>query len=278
MFEMIPRKLRYALFALAVFAITAPQGIRATTVLEAGHTVWSDEGSNDPCLAAVAGLVQGHVLWFNDNVLATTSAEGQYIYAVPANATAPFVNSAATTTYPILGDGVQFSFADPNDPGFTWNVMEGKYNANPASQGGSESVNGGSTSVAGTQVPTESVSGSGYVAQTWNYIWFVQISADRINSQIGDHVGDHYDFIDMIDTCKLPKSTYAGNASGSPSFNVDLYVGGNPTFVPAQGGCAMTPPPAAGAGACGSTGSAANMTGANASANSVTVGRTTTGT
>lgn len=233
MLDWIPRKLRYALGVLTVLSLAIPTGLSHDTVIT-GHTVYKNMGGYDKCLASIVGLARTRVLWFNDATLVETDAKGQYIYATRAGAPPP-PPTLKNDARPIFGDGVVYEFVDPNNA--RWIVLEGYYygeikgdpiNVNPWTPGDPR-VEGGA------RVDSE-------------IVWLVQVGQTIRDNDPGSDDHEFYNFVTLVDTCKFghgaksegtldhaaddPNHPPGEHAHNHEVFEVDLYIGKEPTFVP----------------------------------------------
>lgn len=232
MLDWIPRKLRYALGVLTVLSLAIPTGLSHDTVIT-GHTVYKNMGGYDKCLASIVGLARTRVLWFNDATLVETDAKGQYIYATRAGAPPP-PPTIKNDARPIFGDGVVYEFIDPNNA--RWVVLEGSYVT--GHKIGSESGNG--------DTPIEDIQND--VEVKTEMVWLVQVGQTIRDNDPGSDDHEFYNFVTLVDTCKFghgaqPEGT-VDHADDDPNhppgehahdhqvFEVDLYIGKEPTFVP----------------------------------------------
>jgi hypothetical protein len=249
MLDWIPRKIRYALVGAAILGLFAPLGLSSTSVV-VGHTVFVDATGSDPCLASIVGLARSTVLWFNDMPLVSTDPQGQWVYVTRAGAESPFnpdgglpqKAEGAGSTVPIYGDGVIYEFVDPN--GFRWEVLEGYYPTTLKS-----GVNPDVTGISGGNVssvtnPPENVVANG--AYNREFVWMVQIQGTHHDAYPGPDAHSFYNFVSVVDTCKLqekPDGQMNFSADdpyhppGTPAhshdmYDVDLYIGKEPTFIP----------------------------------------------
>jgi len=113
--------------ALAILAlpVAAAQPLSTTSAVE-GHTVFARVDPGGSSFAAIAGIVECQVVWFNNQVLfqvdpGTTGmcGDARYIYAYPSHAPDPRGNPTLEST------GRMWDFSDPN--GASWHVAEFRY-------------------------------------------------------------------------------------------------------------------------------------------------------
>lgn len=198
--------------AISILAILgAAIAVPATqTAVVTGHTTFVDMESLDPCLAAVAGIVQSQVLWFDDSFLheRTNFENEQWIYASQKEAGDPthhvrFDNASniqenaddQVANKVLIRSGVWYNFTDPN--GVHWNVTEVFWDEpyGTAVEGeGDVQRNPGVDSAANVTAHTNR-----------HYAWLVEIGPTTTDPYLSglDSLGDRYNFVNMVNTCKF---------------------------------------------------------------------------
>jgi hypothetical protein len=95
--------------------LALPMAAAASTLEQqnvvSGHTVYADMSGFDENIAAIAGLAESRVVWFNGRTIMSTLGEG-FIYAVESGTRCSPLNGQNFTFR-----GYELSFLDPNDQG-----------------------------------------------------------------------------------------------------------------------------------------------------------------
>jgi hypothetical protein len=180
------------LAAATVLMLFLPMGVtQQEQEVTTGHATFYNGQGFDPCLGAIAGILQTQVMWFNDQVLVTRyGGAGTYIYVTENGSTNPMSWTAIYT------DGTAYDFVDPN--GVSWHVDEGF------------AMNGEGTAVHNGNLPDPSDPPRAGVTQDRTYVWIVQLSAFPIHDQFAgqdpNNEHDLYNFLDIVDMCKFHRN------------------------------------------------------------------------
>lgn len=250
-----------AVAALAILGAGIVVPATSTPVVT-GHTTFVDMESLDPCLGAVAGIVQSQVLWFDDAFLheRTNFENDHWIYASHESAGDPTTHVRFDNVSNIeenadnqpankilVRSGVWYNFTDPN--GVTWNVTEvfwDQATETSATVDRNESAE-----------PGEAASETNASAHTnRHYAWIVQLGPTTTDPYLSglDSIGDRYNFVTMVNSCKFSEEAvkesdrhhdaanetyprfrhpdrYETNHTHE-TWTVDLRIGPDPDLVP----------------------------------------------
>lgn len=203
-------KLRAVVLTLAAAVVAAAMVVPATTVpVVTGHTTFADMESMDPCLGAIAGLVQREVLWFDDSIYhqRTNFEDDQWIYASEEEAPDPTFHVKFDNVTDVEGNaddqpadkvlirsGVWYNFTDPNE--VAWNVTEVYWDEGHYLDegGGSEGEGGDAESAENSTAGTNR-----------HYAWIVELGPTTEDPYLDglDGMASRYNFVNMINTCKF---------------------------------------------------------------------------
>lgn len=199
---MLPRLSRRQQAGIAVaFALLLwmPQGISTHQhTMVTGHSTFYNGTIYDQCMASIAGILRSRVMWFNDMVLAERYAgRGTFVYITENGSKDPTENTV------LYSEGVFYDFVDPN--GAHWHVDEAfMYEGSTVDQQG-DPING---AIRGDNVAVR-------YGQNRTYVWIVELAASPIHDQFAGtdprYFHDVYNFLVMVDTCKMRKTAYHGN-------------------------------------------------------------------
>lgn len=235
----LPRFSRRQQAALAValaLLLWVPQGISSHEhTMVTGHSTFYNGDAYDPCLGSIAGIMRSRVMWFNSQVLVERyGGAGTYVYVTEDGAIDPREKV-------LRSDGVFYDFVDPN--GAHWHVEEA-YIAHDLKQ---------YSEINEDPLNSNKPAAQAGLAENRTYVWIVELSARPIFDQFaGDDPHTFYNFLTLVDTCKMRRSAYHGQenhtmVSGKlndrnghetgaaehehETFLVNLWVGKRPSIV-----------------------------------------------
>lgn len=184
----LSRRQQAAVAVALALLLWIPQGIsHGDQTVVVGHSTFYNGDAYDPCLASIAGIMRSRVMWFNDQVLVERyGSEGTFVYVTQAGAPDPREKTLYT-------EGVFYDFVDPN--GARWRVEEAFYNVS------------GRTPYADYTTDPVSV-GPVYTTNGERiYVWIVELSSRPIYDRYaGDDPHTFYNFLTLVDTCKMQRS------------------------------------------------------------------------